>query len=187
MQREQRQHTSANRIWDSHSSGNTDYEAAYHRPPNVDQSFGGTCHLHLLGRRISQARDHHKSRLQALHCLPPDFILISCFEYSSIMKSEATCSSETSVVIRRITWRYVPRDKTLHASVSTSRNTCAMFSYLWLLAFIHCRFWCSTLRKTSSAHYFRSALLRYAPFRSSQTSWQSAIEFSGRLVWGREI
>jgi hypothetical protein len=30
-------------------------------------------------------------------CLPPDFTLISCLAYSSTLKTEATCSSETSV------------------------------------------------------------------------------------------
>jgi hypothetical protein len=32
--------------------------------PCSHQRFGGTCHLHLQGRRISQARNQHESRRQ---------------------------------------------------------------------------------------------------------------------------
>jgi hypothetical protein len=47
------------------------------------------------------------------HCL-----LVSCLAYSSTLKMEATCSSETSVGFQRITRRYVSADRTLE----TRRN-----------------------------------------------------------------
>jgi hypothetical protein len=42
--------------------------------------------------------------------------LVSYLAYSSNMKMEmeTICSSETSVVVRRVTWRYIPEDRILH-------------------------------------------------------------------------
>jgi hypothetical protein len=42
------------------------------------------------------------------------FMLVSCLAYSSTVKIEATCSSETSVEFHRTTRRYIPEDRTLH-------------------------------------------------------------------------
>jgi hypothetical protein len=47
-------------------------------------------------------------------CLPPAFTLVSCSAYSSTLKMEAICSSETSVDFQRTTQRYIPEDGTLH-------------------------------------------------------------------------
>jgi hypothetical protein len=41
-------------------------------------------------------------------------MLVSCLAYSSTLKMEATCSSETSVNFQHITCRYIPEDTTLH-------------------------------------------------------------------------
>jgi hypothetical protein len=35
-------------------------------PLRVNGSFGGKCHFHLQGRRISQARNQYESRWQAI-------------------------------------------------------------------------------------------------------------------------
>jgi hypothetical protein len=35
------------------------------------------------------------------------FTLVSCLAYSSTLKMEATCPSETSVDFQRTTWRYI--------------------------------------------------------------------------------
>jgi hypothetical protein len=43
-------------------------------PLKINRRFGRTCHLHLQGRRISQARNQHES--SACH-------LLSCLTYSS--------------------------------------------------------------------------------------------------------
>jgi hypothetical protein len=50
-------------------------------------------------------------RFEAL--LATCFTLVSCLAYSSTLKMAATCSSETSVDFQRITWRYIPEDRTL--------------------------------------------------------------------------
>jgi hypothetical protein len=44
---------------------------------------------------------------------PTEFRLVSCLAYSSSLKLEATCSSETSVDIQRTIRRYFPEDITL--------------------------------------------------------------------------
>jgi hypothetical protein len=46
-------------------------------------------------------------------CLPPAFRLVSCSAYSSTLKIEVICSSETSVDFQRTTWCYIPVDRTL--------------------------------------------------------------------------
>jgi hypothetical protein len=42
------------------------------------------------------------------------FMLVSCLAYSSALKMEATCSSETSVDFHRNTRRYISEDITIH-------------------------------------------------------------------------
>jgi hypothetical protein len=49
-----------------------------------------------------------------LHSLPLALPLVPCFAYSSTLKREATCSSETSVVFQWTVRRYIPEDRTLH-------------------------------------------------------------------------
>jgi hypothetical protein len=44
----------------------------------------------------------------------PDFTLVSCFAYSSTIKIEATCSSETSVDSQWTTRQYIQENKILH-------------------------------------------------------------------------
>jgi hypothetical protein len=44
-------------------------------------------------------------------------MLISCLAYSSTMKMEATCYSETLVDFQRKTRRYIPEDMTNHLDV----------------------------------------------------------------------
>jgi hypothetical protein len=85
----------------------------------VNRRFGKTCSFHLQGRRIASL------------CLPPAFALISCVAYSSILKMEAICSSETSVYFQRTTRRYIPEDK------NSSRIVCIQsarsYCHYWLL------------------------------------------------------
>jgi hypothetical protein len=47
-------------------------------------------------------------------CLPPSFTLISCLAYSSTLKKEATCTSETSADFQWTALRYIPEDRILH-------------------------------------------------------------------------
>jgi hypothetical protein len=56
--------------------------------------------------------------------LPPAFTLVSCSAYFSTLKTEAICSSETSVDFQWTTRRYIPEDSTLHSpAVRTSNPT----------------------------------------------------------------
>jgi hypothetical protein len=49
-------------------------------------------------------------------CLPTLFTLVSCVTYSSTLKAEAICSSETSINFQRSTRLYIPEDRTLQRS-----------------------------------------------------------------------
>jgi hypothetical protein len=87
-------------------------------PLKVNQSSGGTCRLHLQGRRICQARNqhetgHNKNLFTSFVLRETFFILVSCLAFSSILKMKTTCSSETSAAFQRTTWRYIPEDRTL--------------------------------------------------------------------------
>jgi hypothetical protein len=73
-------------------------------PLKINWRFGRTCHLHLQGRRISEARNQREESSK----------LVSCLAYSSTLKLETTCSPETSVDFQRTTRHFIPEDKTLH-------------------------------------------------------------------------
>jgi hypothetical protein len=66
-----------------------------------------------------------------LLCLPPAFMLVSCMAYSSTLKIEVICSSETSVDFQRTTRRYIPEGSTLHYTF------CSIYSmsHKWFLYF----------------------------------------------------
>jgi hypothetical protein len=76
-------------------------------PLKVSRRFGGSCCHHLLGRRISQA---------SISLLATCFTLFS-YMASSILKMEATCSSEMSVDFQQITWHCIPDDRNLHNNI----------------------------------------------------------------------
>jgi hypothetical protein len=54
------------------------------------------------------------SELHGKLCLPFVLTLVSCTAYSSTLKIEETCSSETSVHFQQTTRRYIPEDRILH-------------------------------------------------------------------------
>jgi hypothetical protein len=60
----------------------------------------------------------------------PVSLLVSA--YSSTLKMEVTCSSETSVHFQRTSWRYNPKHRTLHAPCHLSR---------WMLVLLILRPW----------------------------------------------
>jgi hypothetical protein len=66
------------------------------------------CHFHIPGQRISQARNQREAG--NMQSKP-----IYCLAYSSILKKDATWSSETSVDFQWTTYRYVPEDRALHS------------------------------------------------------------------------
>jgi hypothetical protein len=58
------------------------------------------------------------------------FTLVSCSAYSSTLKMEAMCSSETSVDFQRTTRRYIPEDSTLH------NNRCENLTFYLFSAYV---------------------------------------------------
>jgi hypothetical protein len=48
--------------------------------------------------------------------------MISCLAYSSTVKMEATCSSQTSADIQRTTPRYIPEDRTIEDELFVKRG-----------------------------------------------------------------
>jgi hypothetical protein len=69
--------------------------------------------FHLTDAR-SYTRAYNKVRFQDLSSNAACFILISCFEYSSILKMEAICFSEKLVYFHRNTRHYILEDRPLH-------------------------------------------------------------------------
>jgi hypothetical protein len=56
-------------------------------------------------------------KVRARLCLPPAFTPVSCLAYSSTLKMEAKCSSETSVDFQRTTRSYIPEYRTLYMNI----------------------------------------------------------------------
>jgi hypothetical protein len=54
---------------------------------------------------------------QAATCL-----FVGLLDFSSTLKMEALCSSETSVATQRTTWRHIPEDDILHLILSLNIN-----------------------------------------------------------------
>jgi hypothetical protein len=65
----------------------------------------------LFRRNISPPSSASTTKL----CLPPTFTLVSFLSYSSNLRMEEICSSETSVNFQRITLYYIPEDSALQA------------------------------------------------------------------------
>jgi hypothetical protein len=94
------------------------------RPLEVNRRFGGTCRLHLPGRKISQARNQHEAGSKQIHatCL----MLVSCFAYTLALNMEWTYSSETSVGLQRTTRRYIPWHRDVHNHLGENLVSCAV-------------------------------------------------------------
>jgi hypothetical protein len=93
---------------------------------------GMTCCLPFLFRFLYNPR-FGASRLL---CLSPSFVLISCSAYSSILKMEATCSSENSVDFQRTTRCYIPKDMNLHVFQLISSYKFPIFTVLFIQGLI---------------------------------------------------
>jgi hypothetical protein len=76
-------------------------------PLKVNRRFGLTCRLHLQGRRIIHVRNQLQASKKPAE-LVTDFMLVSCLAYSSTLKTEVTCSSETSGDFQMTIRRYIP-------------------------------------------------------------------------------
>jgi hypothetical protein len=75
-------------------------------PLKVNWHFKRTCHVHLQGWRISQARNQHEEGSKH------SFMLVSCLAYSLTLKMEVICSSKISVHFQWIA-RHVPENNSL--------------------------------------------------------------------------
>jgi hypothetical protein len=71
---------------------------------NVNKNFEGICRLHLQGRRKAKQETSMTAGVSNLD---------SYLAYSSTVKMEATCSSETSVDFQRTTRRYILEDRNI--------------------------------------------------------------------------
>jgi hypothetical protein len=80
-------------------------------PLKVDRHFGVTFCLHLQGRR-SQATNQSGSLLTTC------FTLLSCLDFSSILKTEATSSPLTSVDCQRTTQHYIPENRDCYENLA---------------------------------------------------------------------
>lgn len=78
-------------------------------PLKDDQNFWARCCLDLQVSRVNQARTQHEAKL------------LSYLTYSSGLKIEATCSSETSVDFEQTTQCIIPEDGTLQQHPSFSK------------------------------------------------------------------
>jgi hypothetical protein len=74
-------------------------------PLKVNQRFGGTHRLHLQSPRYMPSKKPAWKKVANR---------ASCSAYSSTLKMEAMCSSETSADFQRTTRRYIPEDSTLY-------------------------------------------------------------------------
>jgi hypothetical protein len=79
----------------------------------VNRRFGGTYRLQLQVEEEAEQEISVKTGGEQNLCLPPVFTMVSCSAFSSIFKTEASCSSETSVHTERTTWRYISHGRTL--------------------------------------------------------------------------
>jgi hypothetical protein len=81
-----------------------------HGIAELKQKIDSTLHLKIfIFCRITPC-----SELKIKPRLPRAFRLHSCLVYSSTIKMEASCSSETSVDFQQTTRRYISEDRTLH-------------------------------------------------------------------------
>jgi hypothetical protein len=91
-------------------------------PLKVNQRFEGTRRLHLQSRRINRPRNQCEISSKQR----------SCLAYSSTLKMEATCSSETMVDFHRTTRRYIPEYWLLHNHRCENLKSCIIFPFCFI-------------------------------------------------------
>jgi hypothetical protein len=68
----------------------------------------------LIIQRRRQYRDYIYIYIKRRMIFATCFELVSCLAYTSTLKMEATCFSETSVAFQRTTRRYILKNVTVH-------------------------------------------------------------------------
>jgi hypothetical protein len=86
-------------------------------PLKVHRRFGGTCHLHLQGQIISQAR------YQVVACFHAGFLHGLFFD----PEDGGDMFLRMSVDFKRTTRRYIPEDRALHDKVVLLKKSAAEF------------------------------------------------------------
>jgi hypothetical protein len=86
--------------------------------------------LRLQHRSISQAGTQHEVGSKLAAC----FMLVSCLTYSSTLKMDAICSSETCVEFHRTTRHYIPEGRTLFYKHSVSLFNGAVSAVIIIVA-----------------------------------------------------
>jgi hypothetical protein len=73
----------------------------------------GTEYLHLQSKKVNKANNHKRANRKHQDLR---LVLDVCglLVYSSALKMEVLCSSETSMDFSRSIWRHIPEDRTLH-------------------------------------------------------------------------
>jgi hypothetical protein len=96
--------------------------------------------LHLQGRKIS---------------LPPAFTLVSCSAYSSTLKIEAICFSETSVDFQRTTRQYIPKEMLVLFIITAVRTTSPTSQTFWetIARYDLHNFWNALWRRSGQMEY----------------------------------
>jgi REP element-mobilizing transposase RayT len=84
-------------------------------PLEVDRHFGVSSRHHRQGRRMLAI------------CLT----LVSCMDYSSTLKMEATCSSASSVDFQQTKWRYISKCRTPQLCQNFVTRITRHFQTLW--------------------------------------------------------
>jgi hypothetical protein len=76
---------------------------------------GGYEEFYLLGYNAVQSVENQTTFRRNILLSSSEFVLcfllVSCWAYSSTLKMEATCSSETSIDFERTTHQYIAQDK----------------------------------------------------------------------------
>jgi hypothetical protein len=81
----------------------------------VKLTFNLTCtNMNIPSTNVSEEHNASIFRVEEFALLAPASTLVSCLAYSSTLKIEATCSSETSVHFQWTTWHYISEHRTLH-------------------------------------------------------------------------
>jgi hypothetical protein len=100
-------------------------------PVEVFWRFGGTCCLYFQCLRVSKAIRKKQAASQAKHATSEQ--LLASLAYSSTLKMEAVCSSETLVNFYQTSWCHNPENSTFHSYRCCSNGPV----HLYIITIVH--------------------------------------------------